>query len=441
MYEISIITLGCKQNKYESDCMARILEKEYSVFTKLQFADVYIINTCAVTAEAEKKSRQYIAKCNKLNPKCKIIICGCASQNNIDQFRDKDNVVYVFGTEGKENILEYVKQAFANNIVYEKEELPLEYRSITNPNKTTVRENLKIQDGCNNFCTYCVIPYLRGRSRSRDIDDIISEAHMMASRTREIVLTGIDISSYKVNDELALPKLMARLSDVDANISLGSLEQGVITEDLMKDLKSMPNFVPHFHLSLQSGDNEILKKMNRHYTADEFYQKVNLIRKYFPLANITTDVIVGFAGETEEQFANTKSFVSKCEFSFVHIFPYSKREGTIAYNFPDLDKEIKRKRVDELEAVNKELQYKYLSQFIGKESLFLPEEKKDYWEGFSLEHIRCYSDKKFMIVDSNSNNFYKVVFREIYEDGLFVDVIGTDNEIANIEFKKLNNIK
>lgn len=436
MHSVSIITLGCKQNKYESDCMTQIIESAgYFVTDKLQKADIYIINTCAVTAEAEKKSRQYIAKCNKLNPTAKIIICGCASENNAEQF-DKDlggedkRVFSIFGTEGKQNILNYI-----NSAIKSKEELSLTYDSPTNPAKTTTRENLKIQDGCNNFCTYCLIPYLRGRSRSRDIEEIVSEAEKMAKRSKEIVLTGIDISSYSINGKPALPILMKRLSNIPALISLGSLEQAVITTELLEVLSDLPNFSPHFHLSLQSGDNEILKKMNRRYTADEFYEKVQLIRKYFPMANITTDVIVGFASETEEQFENTKKFIERCEFSFVHIFPYSKREGTKAYNLPDLDKSIKKQRVDILEQVNAELSRKYLNKFIGKTTTMLAEEKKDYWEGFSREYIRCYCDKNL-----TDGYIYNVKFTEVYENGLKVEIVGFENNLAKNLFDKMNNV-
>ena len=437
MHSVSIITLGCKQNKYESDCMAKLIEDNgYCVTDKLEKADIYIINTCAVTAEAEKKSRQYVAKCHKLNPSAKIIICGCASENSIEQFEKDDdylqnrNVFSIIGTEGKQNIIKYI-----NNSIKEKNELSLKYDSPVAPKKTTTRENLKIQDGCNNFCTYCLIPYLRGRSRSRSLNEIIAEAKEMAVRSKEIVLTGIDISSYSIDGKPALPVLMKELSVVPTLISLGSLEQGVITTELLDVLSSMPNFSPHFHLSLQSGDNEILKKMNRHYTTDEFYEKVELIRKYFPLANITTDVIVGFGYETEEQFENTKKFIEKCEFSFVHIFPYSKRKGTKAYDLPDLNKDIKKYRVDILEEVNARISKKYLSKFIGKTSTMLFEEEKELCEGYSREYIRCYSDKKLC-----SGYIYDIKFIEIYNGGLKVEIIGFENELCQSLFNKINNI-
>ena len=413
MTKIVIITLGCKQNKYESDCMARILKDNgYEVSENLELADIYIINTCAVTSEAEKKSRQYIAKCNKLNPECKIIVCGCSSENNIEQF-EKNNVFSIFGTEGKQNILDYIK-----NSTKSKETIPSIYNSPVSPEKTTTRENLKIQDGCNNFCSYCLIPYLRGRSRSRDIQDIVAEAKVIAKRSHEIVLTGIDISSYSIDGKPSMNELMLSLKDIPALISFGSLESSAITEELMQTLAGMSNFSPHFHLSLQSGDNEILKLMNRHYSTDEFFEKVQLIKKYFPNANLTTDVIVGFGNESQEQFENTKNFIIKCGFSFVHIFPYSKRKGTRAYNLPDLDSSIKKQRVDELEKVNIELKNIYLSRFLHQTSTMLVEEKKDFWEGFSREYIRCYSG-----IDLQQGKRYNIEFVEIYKDGMKIKVL------------------
>lgn len=411
MNKVSIITLGCKQNKYESDCMARILETNgYDVTENLEFADIYILNTCAVTNEAEKKSRQHIVKFTKLNPNAKIIICGCASENNLEQFKDKPNVYSIFGTEGKEKILEYV-----NKCIQAKNKLSLDYHSPDFPKKTTTREFLKIQDGCNNFCSYCIIPYLRGRSRSRDLEEILKEAYEIAKRSHEIVLTGIDISSYKINGKNSLHILMQKLSSINAIIRLGSLEINIITEELLEILSKMPNFAPHFHLSLQSGDIEVLKKMNRHYTPEEFYTKTRLILKYFPKANLTTDVIVGFADETQKQFDNTKEFIKKVGFSFVHIFPYSKREGTLACKYPDLPTSIKKQRVDELDRLNLELKFNYLNQFIGQKSKMLIEEKKEYYEGFSPEYIRCYIEG-----EQNSGEIVDIEFVELYKDGFKV---------------------
>lgn len=413
MCKVAIITLGCKQNKYESDCMARILrENGYDVTEEMVPADIYILNTCAVTNEAEKKSRQHIVKFKKLNKDAKIIVCGCSSQNNIDQYKGKD-VFSVFGTEGKQHILDYL-----NVRIFDRIELSKEYNSPVNPDKFTTREYLKIQDGCNNFCSYCLIPYLRGRSRSRKLEDIIEEGKILASRSKEIVITGIDISSYSINGKPGIPMLMSELDKLGVNIRLGSLEVNVITEELMEVLKGMKNFAPHFHLSLQSGDDNILKKMNRHYTRDEFYEKVCLIRKYFPLANLTTDVIVGFAGESEEEFYNTREFISKVGFSYVHIFPYSKRLGTVAYKFDDLSSKVKKARLDILEILNEKLKNNYLDNFLNKKSKVIVEEKKELYEGFSTEYIRCYFDE-----DVIPGKEYKVKFIEKYLDGMKVKVV------------------
>jgi threonylcarbamoyladenosine tRNA methylthiotransferase MtaB len=251
----------------------------------------------------------------------------------------------------------------------------------------------------------------------------VSEAKLIASRSHEIVLTGIDISSYKIDGRLALNDLMVALKEIPAVISLGSLEVNVITDELLQTLSQMNNFSPHFHLSLQSGDNEVLRRMNRHYTADEFYDRVMLIKKYFPNANLTTDVIVGFAGESEEQFENTKNFIIKCGFSYVHIFPYSKRKGTRAYNMEDLPNSVKKARVDILEEVNRKLKNDYLSRFIGHGSTMLAEEKKTYWEGFSHEYIRCYVSDEL-----ESGKVYNIEFTEIYEDGMKVRVIQNTKE-------------
>ncbi len=411
---VSIITLGCKQNKYESDCMATILETAgYEVTEDLTLADIYILNTCAVTSEAEKKSRQYIAKFNKLNPKAKIIVCGCASENNLEQFKGKPNVYSIFGTEGKERILEFIDKSLLDRVTIGKD-----YCSAHTPKKTTTREYLKIQDGCNNFCSYCIIPYLRGRTRSRDLDEILSEAKLLSGRSREIVLTGIDISSFKVDGKPGLGILLDKLRDLDCLIRLGSLEVGAITEEFMKIVSTMPNFAPHFHLSLQSGDDEVLRKMNRKYTAMEYLDKVKMIRKYLPYANLTTDVIVGFAGESEENFRNTERFIEEVGFSFVHIFPYSKRAGTVAYRYEDLPMSIKKDRVDKLEIVNARLRPKYLEKFVGRESTVIIEEKKELFEGFSPEYIRCYTDGKV-----EPNKQYKIRFETPYLEGMKVKIL------------------
>lgn len=380
MNKACIITLGCKLNKYESDCMARILEENgYETYEKLCYADLYVLNTCAVTAESEKKSRQYIAKFNKLNPDAKILVCGCASENNIQQFVDKKNVYSIFGNEDKYDIMKYINNSYTNIVNSD-----LKYNSISCPKITTTRAYMKVQDGCNNFCSYCLIPYLRGRSRSRQIIDCVNEAKTLSKISKEIVLTGIDISSFSPS----LSDLMYALKDIPARIRIGSLEVGVVDDKLLSILKSMDNFCPHFHLSLQSGDNDVLKRMNRHYSREEYRKKVELIRKYFPDANITTDVIVGFAYESEDEFKNTLDFVSEINFGHVHVFPYSVREGTTASKlFKDLPMSLKKQRVDRLESVARLSEENYIINNIGKVFEVLTE---DIENGFVVGYTQNY---------------------------------------------------
>jgi len=404
--KIKIITLGCKLNKYESDCMANILLKAGHEITMDDFADIYILNTCAVTAESEKKSRQYIAKCNKNNPNAKIIICGCASQNNPEQFKDKKNVFSIIGNEGKEKILDIINSLTVNVLDFSET-----YNSITDPYITSTRAYLKVQDGCNNFCSYCLIPYLRGRSRSRTIEDCVKEAVRLSKISKEIVITGIDVSSFKPS----LSELMKALSKIDARLRLGSLEVNVVSEELMQTLVQIPQFCPQFHLSLQSGCDSVLKRMNRHYTTNEYFEKVKLIRKYFPYANITTDIIVGFACETEDEFNTTCDFVCNVGFGQVHMFPYSKREGTAAAKvFKDLPMNIKKERVDKLEEIALISRIKYLTSLIGQNHEVLTEDEED---GFTVGYTKNYV-KVYLPSDTKKNTIINVKLTEIFKDGM-----------------------
>ena len=377
------------------------------IITNEEYADIYIINTCAVTQESEKKSRQYIAKCNKSNPNCKIIICGCASENNWEQFKDKKNVFSIIGNEGKDKILDIINNP--TNCVYE---FPKTYGDIKNPYITTTRAYLKIQDGCNRFCTYCLIPYLRGRSRSRSIDDCVNEAEQLSKASKEIVLTGIDMSSFTPS----MAELMKALYIVKSRFRIGSLEESIIDDNLLTVLKNMHNFCPHFHLSLQSGSDSVLKRMNRHYSTEQYYEKVQLIRRYFPNANITTDIIVGFANETEEEFLETCEFVKKVGFGQVHIFPYSRRKGTTADKLYKLDlpMEIKKHRVDVLEDIASQSRTSYLQSLLGKEYNVLTEDEED---GFVVGYTENYI-KVYLPINTIKNEIVNVKLIEIYRDGV-----------------------
>ncbi len=415
MDKVCIITLGCKVNKYESDSIARMLEDNgFDTTDNLEYADYYILNTCAVTNEAEKKSRQYISKITKLNPKAKIIVSGCAVESNKNIFLNKNNVIGAIDYQRKDLILQLL-------LAKEFDITPLEKfnYNLINPKVNQTRAYIKIQDGCNRFCSYCAIPYFRGRSVSRDLDSIVKEANQLDNVYKEIVLVGIDMSDYRIDGQLALDKLMAALSHLSARIRLGSLEVSAISDSLLKQLKDMPNFAPHFHLSLQSGDNEVLKKMNRKYTREEYIAACNLIYKYFPDANITTDIIVGFPFETDDAFQNTIELVKEVNFGKVHCFPFSAKKGTVAAKYKDIDANIKKERMSKLETVAASEQLKYNSKFLNKKLSVLVEEEEDgYLVGFSDNYIKCY-------MNNNTNKYpigeiVEVTAIKLKEEGLEV---------------------
>ncbi len=409
-----VFTLGCKVNKYESDSLSRSLEEMgYEVSDSLENADVYIINTCAVTKEAEKKSRQAIARCKKFNPNAKVFVVGCASEKNFKQFTQK-GVSFVRGTEKKQKILDCLGKEGA-----EIEEISLEYSEMNYARPSRIRSYIKIQDGCNNFCTYCIIPYLRGRSRSRNFDEIISEAKSLKDNVKEIVLTGINVADFKVNGEKALLPLLQELDKLGKRIRLSSMEDCLVTEEFVQGLSTLKNFCPHFHLSLQSGCNETLKRMNRHYSTEEFKKSVQLIRKYFPLAGITTDVIVGFCDETDEEFEETYNFVKEINFSELHIFSYSPREGTVAYKlYKDLPSEVKKERSKRLQSLADTLKKKFIRKNSELEVLF-EEKVGNLYVGYSKNYIKCYLESE----EDLTNQVRRVQIESPYQDGTICKMI------------------
>lgn len=411
--KIVVYNLGCKVNQYECDSLVKALQdKGHDVKEDLEYADAYILNTCAVTNEAERKSRQCIERCLKFNKDAKIYVCGCASQNNQKQFLEKDNVQYVIGTANKMSLVDsFDKQG--ENV----EEMPTVYEDDFTPSINRTRAYIKVQDGCNRFCTYCLIPYVRGRSRSRQIESVKAECERLAKLTKEIVITGIDLSFYGKDINTSFVELIKSLKDVDCRIRLGSLEVSLITDELLQALKDMKAFCPQFHLSLQSGSDTVLKRMNRHYTTKEFEAEVNLIRKYFKDAAISTDIIFGFPKESDEEFKETLAFMEKIGFMQVHIFPYSKREGTVAAKLPQVDGNIKKQRCKEAEKLAFRLKQEYLTSMLGKELEVLIEEKhENYFEGYSREYIRV------KIKDANINEIVKCKAISVDDDCIIAEV-------------------
>ena len=391
---IVVYTLGCKVNQYESESMMSMLERMgHTVFSHLEFADVYIINTCAVTNEAEKKSRQTIAKCKALNPNARIMICGCASEKNANQFENIDGVTFVKGVANKQEMVNSLNE---NGIKIDKN--PLEYDDTYVAMPTKTRAYIKIQDGCNNFCSYCIIPYLRGRSRSRNIVSILNEVDKLSK---------------------SLPFLLEKLEPYqDIRFRLSSLEQGIADQKLMDACKKI-NMCPHFHLSLQSGCDTVLKRMNRKYLTKDYLKTVKLIRKNFENPNISTDIIVGFPGETNKEFKKTYNFAKKVKFANIHIFPYSLRSGTVAEKMPQVDGIIKKIRVKKLEKLNEKLNKAYIKKSKKQILTVLVEEKvDDYFVGHTENYIKCYI-KDNVDIDS----FVEVKIEEPYKDGAIAKLI------------------
>lgn len=400
-----VFTLGCKVNGCESASLLRGLEERgYEVSDELVPADLYILNTCAVTAEAEKKSRQAVARIRAAAPQARIYVCGCAAERMPSQFADKEGVRLVTGTMHKGGIPELLDEEGVRIFPAETcfEELP-------SPRFLQTRAYVKVQDGCNNFCSYCIIPYLRGRSRSRSLESAAAE--ILSCPAEEVVITGIDVSSYR-DGARDLADLLRAVKDARARIRLGSLETHAVTERLLAAAKEVRDFAPHFHLSLQSGSDAVLRAMNRKYTRAEFLRKAALVREAFPSAALTTDIIVGFPTETEEDFEATLALAEEARFSQIHCFAYSRRAGTAAAKLKELAPQVKKERLGRLMALGRRLREEYEGAFLGKTLELVPEEEKDgYTEGYSENYIRLY-------VRGSVKKRTRVRALERYKDGL-----------------------
>ena len=412
--KVVVINLGCKVNQCESDSIATAFAKlGYEVSQEMGVADIYVINTCAVTAEAEKKSRQCVARVRKYNPASSVYVVGCASQNNPEQFANKD-VRFVGGTADKLavcNMEEGVRIADLSEV----------FEPLLIGKGARARGNVKIQDGCNNFCNYCLVPYVRGRSRSRGLSDIVAECAIRSREMPELVLTGINVSAYGQDIGLSLVDLVVALKDVPSRFRFGSLEVNVISDELLAAMKDAGNFCDHFHLSLQSGDDATLKSMNRHYTSAEYAAKVSLIRSYFPLAAITTDIIVGYPTETDEQFDNTLRFAASMEFANIHVFPYSRRKGTKAYALPPIDAGVMAERVNRMLALKEQTSREFNHSFIGYTLQAITESSDGmYMQGHTTNYIKVYIPMHSMC---KPNSVYTVRCLEPYMDGLMAEIV------------------
>lgn len=416
--KVSVFSLGCKVNSYDGDAMLAVLSGAgFEVSDSLEYADVYVLNTCAVTAEAEKKSRQAVTRILKINPNAEIYVCGCASQNNFSQF-EKNGVKYIGGTEGKiklakELAVRYTDAESGNFASSADFSINNTFEDNDGVKTLKTRHFIKVQDGCNNFCSYCLIPYVRGRSRSRATESIIAELEAAGGTAKEVVLTGINLSAYGLDIDSNLTELLRSLGKFDFRVRLGSLEVNVINDEFLTSAKNMPGFCPHFHLSLQSGDDGVLKAMNRHYSTEEYMKAVNLIRRYFPNAGITTDVIVGFPTEDETAFERSMAFVEEVAFSDVHVFPYSSRKGTVAGKMKPLSSSVVEARAKKAAELKHKLVSEYLLKQRGEPLEVLYETYEDgYWCGHTPNYVKVYSEQ------GERNTIKTVVPTELFRDGL-----------------------
>lgn len=395
--------LGCKVNAYETESMQQMLEAAgYEIVNFTEPADVYVINTCSVTNMADRKSRQMIHRARLKNEHAVIVAAGCYVQTAGEEIKKDLSIDILIGNNKKAELILLLDQYFEDHMhavdvidindgIQPYEDLTLEGTG------AHTRAFMKVQDGCNQFCSYCIIPYARGRVRSRDPESVRAEARTLAENGyREIVLTGIHLSSYGAGEQFGLIELIRMIHEIPGieRIRLGSLEPRIITEEFVRQLKELPKICPHFHLSLQSGCDETLARMNRKYTTEEYAHSCELLRSAYSHPAITTDVIVGFPGETEEEFAQTEHFLNRIGFYEMHVFQYSKRHGTRAERMPDqVPEPVKKERSGKLLAMEKEQSKAFRDHYIGKMQTVLFEEEiligdKRFMVGFTPEYVR-----------------------------------------------------
>ncbi len=413
--KIAFLTLGCKVNSYETEKMKMQFETEgHQIVSFSEKADVYVVNTCTVTNIADRKSRKMLHRARRMNPDAVVAAAGCYVDSARRKGEEDESVDLFIGNEDKENMILLVEKFLEEKGVFQTEKCPehsMGEMSEKAEQELHTRAYIKIQNGCNQYCSYCIIPYVRGKLESRPDEDILQETRKLAAAGfHEIVLTGIHLSSFGVDREtekidansfvklqgkylLTLLKNMAQVEGIE-RLRLGSLEPRIITEEFVKNLSEIPEVCPHFHLSLQSGCDETLRRMNRHYTSQDYLQRVELLRKYFDHPAVTTDIIVGFPGETQEEFETTCAFAKEVGFAQIHVFKYSRRQGTVADAMTDqVDEQIKGKRSDALLAIEAQLEKAYHDRFMGQTEKVLVEEavmlgKEKYLIGYNERYVR-----------------------------------------------------
>lgn len=428
MNKVAFITLGCKVNQYETNAMIqKFIEQGYNIVEHTKKADIYIINTCTVTNMSDRKSRQMLRRVKDLNPHAIVVACGCYAQVAKEELKKIPEIDLILGNNEKKEIVRYIekyldekKQIQSTQDVMQTREY-VDFGNVTYTEKT--RAVIKVQDGCDRFCSYCIIPYARGRVRSRKPESVISEIENIAKEgIKEVVITGIHVASYgkDFSEKYRLIDLLEEINEINGieRIRLGSIEPLLIDKEFMSRLIKLEKICHHFHLSLQSGCDETLKRMNRRYTTKEFEKIVNLLRENYNDVILTTDIIVGFPGETEEEFNKTYEFLKKINFYKMHVFKYSKRKGTKAAMMPlQIDgniKEIRSQKLIELSNIN---EIEYNKTYIGKEVQVLFEERKDgFYKGHTKNYILVY------LPEEDIPNNLKI-----------------ENKVINVKCKKIEN--
>lgn len=429
MKKVAFYTLGCKVNQYETEAMSELfLNSGYEICNFDNFADIYVINTCTVTSMSDRKSRQIIRRAKKQNSDAIVIVTGCYSQTNPQSVLEIEGVNLVLGTKDRKNIVTLAentkntdKLSFVGDIMktHSFEELEISHY------EERTRAFIKIQEGCNQFCSYCIIPYARGPIRSREMNDVISETERLVNNGySEIIYTGIHVASYGLDTgEPKLADLLKKANKIEGlkRIRLSSIEPMTLDEEFVKNISECDKLCHHFHLSLQSGCDETLKRMNRKYTTKEYKKIVDGLRKNYPDVAITTDIMTGFPGETDEEFSKTLEFVKEISFADAHIFQYSQRNGTTAAKRPDqISPEIKEQRSKELIKICKKSQDDFISSFIGKtmEVLFEQPSENGYFEGKTSNYITVY-----VKTEQNLQSIYKNVLIKEAENQIAYGII------------------
>lgn len=402
MKKVAFITLGCKVNQYETNAMTqKFIEKKYKVVKNTEKADIYIVNTCTVTNMSDRKSRQMLRRVKEQNQESIIVACGCYAQVAKEELEKIDEIDIVLGNNEKSEIVKHIEEYINKSIKkieiadVMKEKEYKDFGDITYTEKT--RAVIKIQDGCDRFCSYCIIPYARGRVRSRKPKSIISEIKKIAKKDiKEVVITGIHIASYgkDFKEHYELIDLLEEINKIEGieRIRLGSIEPLLITETFIKRLKNLDKICHQFHLSLQSGCDNTLKRMNRRYTTQEFRKITQLLKQTYQDVNLTTDIIVGFPGETEEEFNITYQFLKEIKFYKMHVFKYSQRKGTKAATMPNqISGEIKEQRIQKLIELSNQNEREYNEMYIGKQvEVLFEEEKEGIYKGHTSNYIQVY---------------------------------------------------